>query len=129
IMQVFQSTGGFRGIKRDLYEGGIRTPFIARWPGKIKAGTISDYVGTFWDVLPTLADISHSRIPQGVDGISFLKDLTSKRQKTKRTLYWEFNEGGFKQAVRDGDWKAIRFYKNGKPQRTELYNLSKDANE
>ncbi|WP_240458412.1 MULTISPECIES: arylsulfatase [Sphingobacterium] len=129
IIRVFESTGGLRGVKRDLYEGGIRTPFIAKWPGHIKPGTVSDYMATFWDILPTFADIAQTQVPTNVDGISFSKELTSRRQKVNRPLYWEFNEGGFKQAVRLGDWKAIRFYKDGKPQRTELYNVVKDRSE
>lgn len=129
VTEVFKSTGGLRGVKRDLYEGGIRTPLIAWWPGHIKAGTTSDYLGTFWDILPTFADIVDAKMPNNVDGVSFKKDLMSKKQKSDRALYWEFNEGGFKQAVRKGDWKAIRFYKDGKPQKTELYNLSKDLGE
>ncbi|WP_286752015.1 MULTISPECIES: arylsulfatase [Sphingobacterium] len=129
IMEVFRSTGGLRGIKRDLYEGGIRTPFVAKWPGNIKSGTESKLLATFWDVLPTLAEISGTETPLNIDGISFRKDLFGEKQKTTRPLYWEFNEGGFKQAVRLGDWKAIRFYKEGKPLRTELYNIAKDPAE
>ncbi|SKB41981.1 Arylsulfatase A [Sphingobacterium nematocida] len=126
IMQVFESTGGLRGVKRDLYEGGIRTPFIAKWPGGIKPGTVSDFTGTFWDIMPTFAEMTKTKAPMNIDGVSFWKDLTSGKQIANRPLYWEFNEGGFKQAVRLGDWKAIRFYKDGKPQRTELYNIAKD---
>jgi arylsulfatase A-like enzyme len=129
IMEVFRSTGGLRGVKRDLYEGGIRTPFVAKWPGNIRPGTESNLLATFWDVLPTLAEISGTETPLNVDGISFYKDLFGKKQKTAKPLYWEFNEGGFKQAVRLGDWKAIRFYKRGKPQRTELYDIVKDPAE
>lgn len=129
IMQVFESTGGLRGVKRDLYEGGIRTPLIAYWPEHIKAGTESAYIGTFWDLLPTFAELAGTQSPTHIDGVSFKKDLLYGNQKTKRTLYWEFSEGGFKQAVRKGDWKAIRFYKDGKPQKTELYNLVKDRSE
>lgn len=129
IMEVFESTGGMRGVKRDLYEGGIRTPLIAYWPGHIKAGGESAYVGTFWDLLPTFADLAGVQSPAHIDGVSFKEDLFYGKQKTDRTLYWEFSEGGFKQAVRQGDWKAIRFYKDGKPQKTELYNLAKDKGE
>lgn len=126
VMEVFQSTGGFRGVKRDLYEGGIRTPLIVKWPAGIKGGTVSDYPGAFWDILPTFADLAQVKTPHGVNGISFVHELTGGNQTENRPLYWEFNEGGFKQAVRLGDWKAIRFYSEGLPIRTELYNLKND---
>ena len=127
--ETFQSSGPLKGIKRDLYEGGIRIPFIVKWPAKIKAGTTSNLVGAFWDVVPTLTTIAGIGKPPG-DGISFLPELLQQSQKQKHEfLYWEFYEGGFKQAVRQGDWKAIRFYKGATPDRTELYYLKNDRGE
>ncbi|OKL40096.1 arylsulfatase [Pontibacter flavimaris] len=128
-MEAHKSSGPLRGVKRDLYEGGIRVPFIAYWEGKIKPGT-SDYIGAFWDLLPTFTQLAGSASPESIDGISIVPDLLGKKEQPQhQALYWEFGEGGFKQAVRQGDWKAIRFYKNGQPERTELYNLSTDIGE
>lgn len=112
-----------------MYEGGIRIPFIVKWPAKIKAGTTSNFVGAFWDVVPTLTTIAGIEKSPG-DGISFLPELLQQSQKQKHEfLYWEFYEGGFKQAVRQEDWKAIRFYKGATPNRTELYYLKNDRGE
>ncbi len=125
----FQSSGPLRGIKRDLYEGGIRVPFIVKWKGSIAKNTTSSFIGAFWDLLPTLAEITNATAPNG-DGMSFVNVLNSKQQATRSSaLYWEFGEGGFKQAVRKDKWKAIRFYKDTKPVRTELYDLSNDIGE
>lgn len=130
VHDVFQSSGPLRGVKRDLYEGGIRVPLIAYWPQGITAGTTSDYTGTFWDILPTFAQLAGAASPIEIDGVSFADDLTAQPiEKTSRILYWEFGEGGFKQALRWGDWKAIRFYKDATPQRTELYHLATDVGE
>lgn len=128
-MEAHQSSGPLRGVKRDLYEGGIRVPFIAYWEGKVKPGT-SEHIGAFWDMLPTFTQLAGSAAPESIDGISIVPDLLGKgEQPQHQALYWEFGEGGFKQAVRQGDWKAIRFYKKGQPERTELYNLSTDIGE
>ena len=125
---VFHSSGPFRGIKRDLYEGGIRVPFIVNWPAKIKGNKISNHVGAFWDVLPTLAGITGANAPKN-DGISFLPALLQRPQPKHDFLYWEFYENGFKQAVRMDNWKAIRYFKNGKGDHTELYDLHADPGE
>lgn len=123
----FNSSGPLRGIKRDMYEGGIRVPMIARWPGKIKAGTVSDQVWTFWDFLPTAADIAGAKPPPGIDGISFLPALLGRRQTNQHEfLYWEFHEKGSRQAVRMGDWKAVRLAPDTA---LELYNLKTDIGE
>lgn len=127
-LEVFHSSGPFRGIKRDLYEGGIRVPFIVSWPAKIPANTTSDHAGAFWDVLPTLAVITGSTAPEN-DGISFFPALLQQPQPKHNFLYWEFYENGFRQAVRKENWKAIRFFKNGKPHHTELYDLQSDPGE
>ncbi|PRY04322.1 arylsulfatase A-like enzyme [Pontibacter ummariensis] len=107
--EFFNSSGGFRGIKRDLYEGGIRVPVIASWPSMIRKGRQSDYIGAFWDFLPTFAELTGQPAPQNIDGISILPMLTSKgKQAQHKFLYWEFHEDGGRQAVRLGDWKGVR---------------------
>ncbi len=124
----FQSSGPLRGIKRDLYEGGIRVPFIVRWPKKIAAGKIADHIGAFWDFLPTVAVLVKIAPPKGIDGISFLPTLVGQagEQKKHDYLYWEFHEKGPSQAVRLGAWKGIR-PAPGKP--VQLYNLESDPAE
>ncbi|QIP16295.1 arylsulfatase [Spirosoma aureum] len=127
----FTSSGGFRGVKRDLYEGGIREPFVARWPGVIKPGTKSDYIGAFWDLMPTFAELAGAKAPARIDGLSFVPSLTGKgTQKKHDYLYWEFHEGGGKQAVRQGNWKAVRLQVAKDPNGpVELYDLTKDPAE
>jgi len=122
----FKSAGGLRGIKRDLYEGGIRVPMIARWPGTIPAGRVSDHVWAHWDVLPTLADLAGAPIPPGLDGLSMARALRGEVPPTHRFLYWEFHERGFQQAVRMGSWKAVRLERGGP---LELYDLATDPSE
>ncbi|UCG58601.1 MAG: arylsulfatase [Phycisphaerales bacterium] len=124
----FQSSGPLRGIKRDLYEGGIRVPLVARWPGKIGPHTVSHHVSAFWDFLPTACELAGVKSPEGIDGISMMPTLLggpAKQQKHK-FLYWEFHERGSKQAVRMGRWKAVRFGTGGK---LELYDLDNDIGE
>ena len=123
----FKSSGPLRGIKRDLYEGGIRVPLIVRWPARIKAGTVSAQPFAFWDFLPTAADVAEAKVPGQIDGISMLPTLLGQTQTNQHDfLYWEFHERGFQQAVRMGDWKAVR-PQAGKP--LELYNLKTDLAE
>lgn len=127
----FNSNGGFRGVKRDLYEGGIRTPFIVQWPGHIKPQSTSSHVSAFWDFLPTMCELTGAELPENIDGISYLPSLLQKGgQKKHDSLYFEFHEEGGKQAVIKGDWKLIRLQVN-KPQQTyyELYNLKNDKKE
>jgi len=124
--EFFESSGPLRGIKRDLYEGGIRVPMLARWPGQIKPGQVSDQVWTFWDFLPTAAELAGVAPPAGIDGISMLPALLGRPQKSHEYLYWEFHERGFHQAVRWGDWKGVRF---GRKAPLELYNLKTDLGE
>ncbi len=129
-VDFFASNGPFKGAKRDLYEGGIRVPMIARWPGTIKAGTVSDYVSAFWDVLPTLAELGGIEAPAGIDGISFLPTLMGKSQPGHPYLYWEFHEMGGRQAVRMDNWKGIRQDVFSKPESPiELYDLKDDPGE
>ena len=119
----FGSRGGLRGIKRDFYEGGIRVPTIARWPGKIAAGSTSDQIWAFWDFLPTACEAAGARAPE-TDGISMLPAMLGKPQRDHEYLYWEIGMSGeFMQAVRQGEWKAVRARLAGP---TELYNLDSD---
>jgi arylsulfatase A-like enzyme len=126
---MFDDTGGLRSEKGQVYEGGIRVPMIVRWPGKIKAGSKCDLPFAFWDILPTIADVAGVRyIPPLCDGISFLPTLLGKPQKQQdRILYWESHEArSMAQAVRMGNWKAVRHGLDGK---LELYDLSRDPGE
>jgi len=130
--EFFDSNGPYRGFKRDLYEGGIRTVLLARWPGQIKAGSKSDLISAQWDLLPTFCELGGAKLPEDVDGISFLPTLLgeSGRQKEHEFLYWEFHERGGKRAVRFGPWKAVQLnlQKNADGP-IELYNLNKDPGE
>lgn len=122
----FRSSGAVRGTKRDLYEGGIRVPAIANWKGRIKPGQVSDHSWAFWDFLPTAAELAGIQPPPRLDGISFLPALTGGNQKAHDYLYWEFFEGGFQQAVRQGDWKLVR---QAPRQQLELFDLKADLTE
>ena len=123
----FQSSGPLRGIKRSMYEGGIRVPMIVRWPGTIRPGQTNDAPWAFWDFLPTALDLAgvKDKTPAGLDGQSVLPTLLGQTQKPHEFFYWEFHEGGSKQAVRTGDWKAVQIF--GKP--LELYDLRTDPGE
>jgi arylsulfatase A-like enzyme len=125
----FNSNGDFSGRKRDLYEGGIRIPLIAWWPGTIKAGTESDHISAFWDFLPTACDIAGIEpTTSKIDGISYLPTLIGKQneQEQHTHLYWEFNEKqGPIQAVRKGNWKGVKFYNKA----IEVYDLENDKGE
>lgn len=127
----FQSSGPLRGGKRDLYEGGIRVPTIACWPKTIEAGTESDHVSAFWDFLPTACELAGSDAPDEIDGISYLPALLGQdNQQQHGYLYWEFYEMGGRQAVRWGDWKAVRLNVHIDPTGSlELYDLSTDIGE
>lgn len=124
--EFFNSRGGLRGIKRDLYEGGIRVPAIAWWPESIEAKTESDQPWTFWDFLPTAAELAGAETPTHLDGISMVPALRGSDLDRKEPLYWEFHERGFSQALRWGPWKAVR-PKQDQP--IELYNLVEDRSE
>ncbi len=125
----FHSGGGYRGYKRDLYEGGIREPMIACWPSVIQAGRTTDLPSAFWDVLPTFCEMTGATIPEGLDGISFLPELKGEKQeKAHDFFYWEFHENP-SQAVRRGNWKAVRKEVNTAQPTIELYDLSTDPGE
>ena len=128
----FKSWGRLRGYKRALYEGGIRVPMLARWPGRIKAGSVNNHISTFWDFLPTCTELAGIKNPQGIDGISMVPTLLGKpeEQKKHEFLYWEFHEQGKKQAVRMGNWKGVRLNVAKNPNGPiELYNLKNDIAE
>ncbi len=127
FVEALRSSAGLRGHKRMLYEGGIRAPFIARWPGRIQPGTTSDLLTTAADFLPTAADAIGAATPDGVDGISILPTLLGKPQMARHdAVYFEIYEPYFQQAVRWGDWKGYRL---GTKAPLELYDLKADPAE
>lgn len=128
----FDSNGILRGYKRDVYEGGIRVPMIARWKGVIKPGSETSHPSAFWDVLPTFAELLKVNAPKNLDGISYLPTLKgeAKRQKRHDYLYWEFHERGGRRALRQQQWKLVQLDLKAKPPGAfELYDLSKDPGE
>ena len=127
--EIFQTSGPLRGFKRDLYEGGIRVPFIARWPGTVPAGKTSDEVVAFWDMLPTFAALAGAETPKQVDGISVVDALTGGAIATPhRYLYWDYGHcrERYDRAVRTGKWKGIQL---GKESPIQLYDLDADLGE
>jgi arylsulfatase A-like enzyme len=144
--EFFDSNGLLRGIKRDVYEGGIRIPFIAAWKGKIKPGGTSNFIGAFWDLFPTFQQVAGipvtptavttpstgTHVPHPIDGLSFLPTLlgNARGQRQHDYLYWEFHENGGRQAVRWGKWKGVRLNVNKQNDAPiELYDLDKDPSE
>ena len=127
----FESSGPLRGVKRAVYEGGIRVPFVVWWPGHVAAGSTSNLPIAFYDFFPTAGELAGGTPPRGIDGISFLPTLLGDEQQERHEfLYWEFHEGGFHQAVRYEEngtsWKAVR---HGLDKPLELYNLTTDIGE
>jgi len=128
--EFFKSSGPLRGIKRDLYEGGIRVPTLAVWPGQVAAGKQCDTVSGFQDWLPTFVQLASADAPEGIDGVSLIPSLTSEGEQTEHEyLYWEFYRQGGKRAIRAGNWKAVQLGMNKSPQPIELYDLSSDLGE
>lgn len=128
--EFFNSVGGLRGRKQDLYEGGIREPMIARWPGKIKAGRLSDHPSAQFDLMATLSDLTGQKIPVQTDGISFLPTLLGKSQKAHPFLYFEFPEKSGQVAVRIGNFKGVKSQlKKDKNAPWELFDLVHDPSE
>ncbi|MFI3321143.1 MAG: arylsulfatase [Rikenellaceae bacterium] len=128
--EFFDSNNIYRGIKRDLYEGGIRVPMIASWKGKIPAGVVNNSPIAFWDVLPTLADLIGQKAPESCNGISMVPSLMGETAPKHDYLYWELNLQGGKQAIREGDWKLLKLNTKleGKTY-YELYNIALDPSE
>jgi len=130
-MEFFNSNGPLRGMKRDLYDGGVRVPMIARWPGTVKGGTETNLLSGFQDILITCAELAGVKAGR-TDGISFVPTLKGDlgKQKTHDYLYWEFLERGGKQGVVTDEWKAIRLNTTKKSDGPlELYNLKNDIAE
>lgn len=129
-MKFFESSGKFTGHKRSIYEGGIRIPFIARWPGKIPASKVSDHPSAFWDFLPTVCELAGVKVPTNTDGISFLPELLGDvtNQKKHKYLYWEWNG---KQGIRVDRWKLFQTKSDEEEVETkyELYDLETDTSE
>jgi len=126
----FNSSGGLRGHKRDLYEGGIREPMIAYWPETIEPGQTSNHISAFWDFLPTACDVAGIEAPENIDGISFLPELLGEEQPEHEAMYWEFISQGGKQAVRKGKWKLVKLdVLDPDKTRVELYDLEHDRAE
>jgi len=126
----FDSNGPWRGYKRDVYEGGIRVPMIVSWPGHVKPGTETDFMCSFWDLMPTFRDLTGSADPEGMDGVSLLPLLEGRKGQQKHEyLYFEFQELGGRQAVREGDWKLVHMDIRSDSPRYELYNLTQDPGE
>lgn len=127
----FDSNGPLRGVKRDLYEGGIRVPTLAWWPGTVQAGVTSNHISAFEDMLPTFTELAGIQPPPHIDGISIVPTLTGEgEQQQHEYLYWEFPAQGGKQAVRKGEWKAVRLNVSENPDAPiELYNLDNDIGE
>ncbi len=124
-----QSMGGkLRGYKRGLYEGGLRQAGIARWPGQVPAGQVNESPGAFWDFLPTAAELAGVKVPSSAktDGLSVVSLLKGGPAPQRNSFYWELHEGASLQAVRFGDWKAV---KNGPQATIELYELKSDVAE
>ena len=120
----FNGGAGLKGLKGSLYEGGIRTPMLARWPGKVPAGAVSDFAWWHLDFFPTACDLAGAQAPKNLDGMSVVPTLLGKKQEPHEALYWEFNPS--QQAVRMGKWKG---YRRGTKSALELYDLSKDIKE
>lgn len=126
-LQKFQAAGPLRGKKGATYEGGIRVPFVARWPGKIAPGTVSHHASGFQDMLPTFAELAGARVPQHLDGISIVPTLLGRgNQREHEYLYWEL---GTKQGLRKGQWKLVRNNTRTQLGPIELYDLATDIGE
>jgi arylsulfatase A len=127
--KFFNSVGGLRGLKMDLYEGGIRVPFIARWPGKIKPNRVSDHILAQYDFFATVAEIS-KQDAGATDGISFSPTLLGKKQKRHEYIYFEYPEKNGQLAIRMGRWKGVKTDLKKNPSNPwQLFDLQKDRSE
>ena len=129
--KFFNTSGELRGIKRSMFDGGVRSPMFAYWPGKVAAGTVSDHISAFWDMLPTLSELTGEPIKGETDGISMLPTLLGKKDKQKQHtyLYWELYEGGKPNcAIRFGKWKGV-VQDTRKGLKVELYDINADQGE
>ena len=125
--KYFNSVSGLRGLKGSVFEGGLRVPMIANWPGEIQPGTTSDLLCAQVDMLPTLLEAAGGEAPEGIDGVSLIPTLTGKGEQVEPELYyWELAN---KQAIREGDWKLVRVFNKQKKPTTYLFNIAEDHNE
>lgn len=130
--EFFDSNGPLTGYKRSLHDGGIRVPLIARWPGRVAAGTTSDLPSAFWDFLPTACELAGVAPPENIDGLSYLPTLLGEdaRQKRHEYLYWASQEGKQPVGVRYGKWKLVEYQTpKAAPEDWRLYDLSRDIAE
>lgn len=128
--EFFNGSGGLKGIKRDLYEGGIRVPFIAYQPGVTKPASVNTMPAALWDLFPTFLQIAGVNQKKTIDGISILPALKGQKQNQHAYFYWELHESGGKQAVRFGNWKGVKLDVSKRNDATiELYDLKTDPQE
>ena len=128
---MLNSSGPLRGGKRDLYEGGVRVPFIASWPGGIAKGQTTDHASAFWDFLPTVCELTGQVNPDDIQGVSYAATLLGHENQAKhKYLYWEYlNSKGGLRALQQGDWKVVQCDVNKSKRGVELYNIAKDMGE
>ena len=127
---VVQSGGGLRIVSDELYEGRLRVPLIVKWPAEASPATETSFPAATWDFMATFADIAGAVLPAGSgEGVSFAPAMLGETTRRRGMMYWEIREGGFGQAVRIGDWKAVRPRGKGKLEDVELYNLKQDPGE
>ncbi|MBG88268.1 MAG: arylsulfatase [Verrucomicrobiales bacterium] len=125
--EFFNSVNGLRGLKGSVHEGGIRVPLLVRWPGKIKAGSVSHHASAHYDAMATICDIVGIKPAKNTDGISYLRALLGKKQKKHDYLFWDFAGYGGQVAIRQGNWKAVKKNLRKNPDaKLELYNLKSD---
>ncbi len=129
--QFFDSNGPYRGHKRDLFDGGVHVPMMAYWPGTVAAGSESDHLSAFWDMVPTFNELAGVPVPENTDGISMVSTLLGRgEQPEHKYLYWEFHERGGRIAVRMGKWKGVRYDVLKDPNAPmKLFNLDVDPGE
>ena len=134
-LEFFNSNGALKGGKRDLYEGGVRVPLLAYWKGKIQAGTVTEHIAAFQDIMPTFAEVVQIPVPNQTGGLSFLPTLLNQEQTKHEILNWEIQmsgwfqtipDGGFRQSARMGKWKAVRY---GIDNPIQLFDVASDPSE
>ncbi|MCY4234121.1 MAG: arylsulfatase [Bacteroidetes bacterium] len=131
-IEQFRSSGGLRGGKGEVYEGGIRVPMIAAWPNTIAPGSTTDHVSAFWDIMPTLADLIGTTLTTEVSGVSFLPVLLGHEGLDHSEMYWEYHgrQWGGAQAARIGPWKGVRLGGHNDPSApVQVFHLENDPTE
>ena len=129
--EFFESVAGLRGLKGEVYEGGIRVPLLVRWPGKVAAGGVSDHPSSHYDALITVAELAGATVPQEHDGLSYVPTLLGRGdQANHEFLAWDFGGYGGQIAIREGSWKALKRNLRKNPDAPlELYDLAADPSE